>query len=153
MDELPIPPPYIIMPYSETLIIDENDIEEPSISQKLQFKKKAFQSRKQSVDIVENENPFSTTTSSSLLRCQSICHGDEEIRNQDVRFPFMSIVPFIELSKTVRSKTKKERYRTFVKENPDFFLWGEFASLLGEEILDDVSFEWMNKYSFVSIPT
>lgn len=143
-EELPIPPPYVVKPYSETLIVDETDDMEPSISQKLQFKKKTFR-RRQSVDVVENDNPFSTTTSSSLLRCQSLCQGEDELHSQDVRFPYMCVIPFLELSKTVRSKSSQALYNCFVKENPDFFNWGDLASIVGDEILDDVTFEWMDK--------
>ena len=53
---------------------------------------------------------------------------------------------FIELSKTVRSKAMKERFTSFEKENPDFYNWGDIACVLGDDFLNDVTFEWMEKY-------
>ena len=147
-EELPIPPPYTLKPISETLMVDEDDMNEPSVADKLHFKKKAFRGKKHNVDVVENENPFSTSTSSSLLKCKSICQDEDDSYNIDIRFPFMCIIPFIELSKTVRSKAMKERFATFKKENPDFYNWGNIACMLGDDFLNDVTLEWMEKYTF-----
>ena len=138
--EEPIPPPLVIKPFSETMVVDDEGMDETSILQRIQSKHHVF-SRRSSFDVVENENPFSTTTSLSMLRYQMLCQ-DETMIEQDVHYPFMCIIPFMKFSKAVRSKKLEAQYSLFVKQFPDFYRWEEVSKLVS---VDSIDLSWVEK--------
>lgn len=139
--EEPIPPPLVIKPFSETMVVDDEGMDETSILQRIQSKRRVFSSRRNSFDVVENENPFSTTTSLSMLRYQMLCQ-DETIVEQDVHYPFMCIIPFMKFSKAVRSRKLEAQYRVFVEENPDFYQWSRVSKAVS---VDSIDLSWVEK--------
>lgn len=146
-----IPPPYIMKPLSEFLNVDEgNAIDKEELNTKQAFKKRMNHYHKDVQDTVENDNPFSTSTISSLIHSNSLrtCKEDDIPTDSDIRYPSLCIVPFFELARVIRSKMAHKCYKLFMKANPDFFNWGDIASVLGDDFLDDLPNDWFSKSVF-----
>lgn len=129
------PPPYIIQPLSDTMQLDP-----PSDNKCCPSKRSLFSVRKHSFDVVENENPYSTTTSKSILRFQRMLSEDLTIGDQNLCFPFMNLLPFFKLSKATRSRRIESQYLQAVNEYPDFYKWGDLSQ---DVDISDVDLDWV----------
>ena len=148
MGELSIPPPYVLRPLVECMDIDEEDgISKDAVDARKAFRKKNAHGSKMAADAADDDNPFSTSSTSSLLK-KSLKNCIEEESSLNFRFPSLCVTPFIELSRFIRSRGKEKAYRRFVKRNPDFFLWGEIESILGDDALQELPMEWTNQWGF-----
>ena len=149
MGELSIPPPYVLRPLVECMNIDEEDgISKDAVDARKAFRKKNAHGVKMAADAADDDNPFSTSSSSSLLK-KSLKNCIEEESSLNFRFPSLCVAPFIELSRFIRSRGKEKAYRRFVKKNPDFFLWEELESILGDNVCQELPMEWTNQWVFL----
>ena len=146
-----IPPPYVMKPLVEFMNVDKSDgIDKEALDAKKAFKKKMNHGGKKASDAAEDSNPFATSSSSSLLKGHSLKSTIEDESSQDFRYPSLCVIPFFELSRFVRSRGMEKMYHRFVKNNPDFFLWGSVADILGDEYINDIPMEWTEKWVFLS---
>lgn len=136
-------------PLSDFLNVDEGDtVTGDALALKHAFKKKAHGS-KHVTDAVEDDNPYATSTSSSLIRTNTMNRESEDTKcDNDIRYPSMCIVPFFELSRVVRSRKLRDASFVFRESTPDFYFWSNFADILGEDYLDDVAFDWVERLKF-----
>lgn len=87
MGELSIPPPYVLRPLVECMDIDEEDgISKDAVDARKAFRKKNAHGSKMAADAADDDNPFSTSSTSSLLK-KSLKNCIEEESSLNFRFP------------------------------------------------------------------
>lgn len=136
-------------PLSDVVNIDEGDsVTGDTLALKHAFKKRTHSSKHIS-DAIEDDNPYATSTSSSLIRSNTMNRETDDLAgDNDIRYPSMCIVPFFELSRVVRSRKMRDASMAFKESTPDFYNWSDYSDILGEGYLDDVEFDWVEHLKF-----
>lgn len=97
-------------------------------------------------DIIEESNPFATVTSTSLVRTNTLESGHSPECNSDIRFQSLCIIPFFEISRIIRSNKLEGIYKNFHETAPDFYLWKDMETAVGEDFLADIDLHWIDEF-------